>query len=244
MRLPEHEREAHRQAFRAMSLPQKLEYVFAYYKLPLVLVFIAAVALGSVLNYQLTHKEPVLYVAYCNVGLPEEQDQELFDGFLASMGANPKTQESYRYYNLYLSEAEESVDHQYSYASRLKTLAAVDAEELDVVFMNQGAYDLLSASGFLVDLQKTCVGDLALPAGAGKRIETNTVVLSDNSVEVELGEADQYVADTVEAANALSLDDLPLMAGYPEDEEFYLGIIANTPRLETSVAYLAYVLGE
>ena len=242
MRLPEHEREAHRQAFRAMSLPQKLEYVFAYYKLPLVLVFIAAVALGSVLNYQLTHKEPVLYVAYCNVGLPEEQDQELFDGFLASMGANPKTQESYRYYNLYLSEAEESVDHQYSYASRLKTLAAVDAEELDVVFMNQGAYDLLSASGYLMDLSSTLAASGTLQAQANDLLTTNVVVLEDNRLEVELNEADTYEAVTQEVPNALdvteALGGTDVLTG-----TVYLGIIGNTPRLDTALSFVSYLLG-
>ena len=242
MRLPEHEREAHRQAFRAMSMPQKLEYVFAYYKLPLVLVFIAAVALGSVLNYQLTHKEPVLYVAYCNVGLPEEQDQELFDGFLASMGANPKTQESYRYYNLYLSEAEESVDHQYSYASRLKTLAAVDAEELDVVFMNQGAYDLLSASGYLMDLSSTLAASGTLQAQANDLLTTNVVVLEDNRLEVELNEADTYEAVTQEVPNALdvteALGGTDVLTG-----TVYLGIIGNTPRLDTALSFVSYLLG-
>ena len=242
MRLPEREREAHRQAFRAMSLPQKLEYVFAYYKLPLVLVFIAAVALGSVLNYQLTHKEPVLYVAYCNVGLPEEQDQELFDGFLASMGANPKTQESYRYYNLYLSEAEESVDHQYSYASRLKTLAAVDAEELDVVFMNQGAYDLLSASGYLMDLSSTLAASGTLQAQANDLLTTNVVVLEDNRLEVELNEADTYEAVTQEVPNALdvteALGGTDVLTG-----TVYLGIIGNTPRLDTALSFVSYLLG-
>ena len=242
MRLPEREREAHRQAFRAMSLPQKLEYIFAYYKLPLVLVFIAAVALGSVLNYQLTHKEPVLYVAYCNVGLPEEQDQELFDGFLASMGANPKTQESYRYYNLYLSEAEESVDHQYSYASRLKTLAAVDAEELDVVFMNQGAYDLLSASGYLMDLSSTLAASGTLQAQANDLLTTNVVVLEDNRLEVELNEADTYEAVTQEVPNALdvteALGGTDVLTG-----TVYLGIIGNTPRLDTALSFVSYLLG-
>ena len=242
MRLPEHEREAHRQAFRAMSLPQKLEYIFAYYKLPLVLVFIAAVALGSVLNYQLTHKEPVLYVAYCNVGLPEEQDQELFDGFLASMGANPKTQESYRYYNLYLSEAEESVDHQYSYASRLKTLAAVDAEELDVVFMNQGAYGLLSASGYLMDLSSTLAASGTLQAQANDLLTTNVVVLEDKRLEVELNEADTYEAVTQEVPNALdvteALGGTDVLTG-----TVYLGIIGNTPRLDTALSFVSYLLG-
>lgn len=244
MILSPEEKAANRAAFRAMSVGKKAEYIFAYYKLPLVLVLVAVVTLCSVLRWVVTHKDAELYVGFVNVVPDEVVESTLTTDFLERQGLSSHRSEIVCYRDLYLSSNANQQEHQYAYASKLKVLAAIDAEQLDVVLMNREAYDLLSASGFLVDLQKTCVGDLALPAGAGERIETNTVVLSDNSVEVELGEADQYVADTVEAANALSLDDLPLMAGYPEDEEFYLGIIANTPRLETSVAYLAYVLGE
>ena len=72
MKLPEHERQAHRDAFRAMNLAQKAEYIFAYYKLQLVLILIAAIALGSVLKYQLTHKNPLLYVGMAKVSVAED----------------------------------------------------------------------------------------------------------------------------------------------------------------------------
>ena len=244
MTLSPEERAANRAAFRAMSVPQKAEYIFAYYKLPLVLALIVLVAVGTVVQRMITHKDAELYVAFVNVVPDEDADEALTKGFIEQQGQNPRKNEVVCYRELYLSSNASQQDHQYSYASRLKVLAAIDAEQLDVVLMNQEAYDLLSASGYLLDLQETCVGDLALSSEAKQRLKTNTVVLSDNRVEVELGEASAYEADTVESVNALSLDGLSLLANLPESESFYLGIVANTPRLETSVAYLSYVLSK
>ena len=66
-------------------------------------------------------------MGYTNVELPEDAEEGLFDEYLRSRGANPRTTEVYRYYGLYLTDPEGSVDHQYSYASRVKLLAAIDA---------------------------------------------------------------------------------------------------------------------
>lgn len=241
MKLPEHERAAHREAFRRMTLAEKAEYIFAYYKLPLVLLLIAAVALGSVAKYKLTHKDAVLYVAYTNVALPEGQDEELFDGFLDDLGVDRRANTVERYYNLYLSEATDSVDHQYSYASRLKALASIDAEELDVVFMDQGAYDLLSNSGYLMDLDSVLRSRNDL-APALDDLKSNVVVLDDNRIEVELGEANDYEAVTETASNALDVTGV-LPGGADLTGAVYLGIIGNTPRLDAACAFIAYLYG-
>ncbi len=242
MILSPEEKAANRAAFRAMSLPQKAEYVFAYYKLALVLALVAIVALGSGARYLLTHKDPALYFACVNVVPDEDASTSLTTGFIEHLGESPRRTEVVCYPDLYLSSDADSQSHQYAYASKLKLLASIDAEQLDVVLMNQEAYDLLSASGYLLDLGETCTGDLALPAAEMHRLTTNTIVLSDNMVEVELGEADAYEAETTKAANALMVSDLSPFASLPDDEPLYLGIIGNTPRLQTSVAYLTYVL--
>ena len=89
MKLPESEREFNRAAFRAMSVAEKADYIFAYYKLPLVLILIAAVALGSVIYRAVTHKDAVLYAAYCNVVPNSESDAALTEGYVAAIGSNP-----------------------------------------------------------------------------------------------------------------------------------------------------------
>lgn len=241
MRLPEHERQAHREAFARMSLGERAEYIFAYYKLELVIALIIMVAVGSVARYALTHKDAVLYVAYANVTVSDEIDARIGEGYLRARGLDGRRSEVYQYRGLYLSDKASTPDHQYAYASRLKLLAAIDASELDVVFMNQEAYDLLSAGGYLLDLGSLGQSDPSFSELAGDLLVTNTVVREDNSLEVELGEADTYEAVTDEVANAL--DVTGALGG--EDAytgTIYLGIVGNTPRQDEALAFISYLL--
>ena len=237
MKLSEKEKAANRAAFRSMNLGQKAEYIFAYYKLPLVLALVAIVTVSSITRWVITHKQAILYVAYVNVVPDEHLDETLTKDFVAAEGYSGLKSEVVCYRDLYLSQDADQQSHQYAYASRLKVMAAVDAEQLDVVLMNREAYDLLSASGYLLDLEAA-----QLPSDAKGLLTTNTVVLSDNAIEVELNEADTYEAETLEQTNALEVSGLSLFADYPSDESFYLGIIANSPRLDESLAYLSYVI--
>ena len=237
MRLPEHERQAHKDAFRAMNLAQKAEYVFAYYKLPLVLALIVLVALGSVLRYALTHKQPLLYAGMANVSVAEENAPQLTEGFVSAQGADQRTHEIVLYRDLYLVDPEDSADHQLSYASRLKVMAAIDAQELDVVLMSKQSYDLLSHSGYLMDLS-TITSELS--PEARDLMRTNDVIVSDNEVEYQLGEAEEYEAETKPVTNAIEVSGHGPFVGLTDS--VYLGIIGNTPRLDAALAYVAYLM--
>ena len=67
MKLTDAERAENREALAHMSLVQRLDHIFEYYKFPLVLALIAAVALGSVTYYRLTRRQALLYVGCANV---------------------------------------------------------------------------------------------------------------------------------------------------------------------------------
>lgn len=233
MRLSEQEREANRAAFRSMTLGQKADYIVTYYKLPLVLALIVVVALGSVAHKVLTSREPVLFAAYSNVVPPAEVDEALTDGFVRFLGRDAGNAEVTCYRELYLSADATTANHQYAYASRIKVMAAVEGQQLDVVLMNEESYDLLSASGYLLDLSERFAGDPLL--------QTNTVVLQSNQVEVDLGEAEEYEAETIRQANALEVTDSPLLDGFSGDERIFLGVVANTSREQTALQYLSYV---
>lgn len=242
MRLSEQERAANRAAFKAMGPAQKADYIFAYYKLPLVLALIAVVALGSVAWRALTHKDALLYVAYVNVAPPVDVDEALTSGFVEASGADERHQEVLCYHELYLSNNATTADHQYAYASKLKAMAAIEGQQLDAVLMNQEAYDLLSASGYLLDLGATGASEASrAPFADDARLRSNTVVLSSNQVEYELGEVDAYEAQTEEKPNALEVTQSPLLRGFSGDEPLYLGVIANSPRQAQALAYLSYV---
>ena len=75
MRLTESERAENREALSKMGLSAKLGYVFEYYRFPLVLALIAAVALGRVLYYRLTRKEALLFVGFANIAVGDDLDR-------------------------------------------------------------------------------------------------------------------------------------------------------------------------
>lgn len=114
------------------------------------------------------------------------------------------------------------------------------AEQLDIVLMNQEAYDIFSRKGYLLDLCGLLASDGALYRCLEPCLTVNTVILEDNSIEYTLNQAEQYRAVTEEAANGLDLSQFPLFQGaFPEP--VYLGVVGNSPRLPAVVQYIAYL---
>jgi hypothetical protein len=242
MKLSDREKAAQKAAFRAMSPAQKLDHILTYYKWPILLGLIALVILGSVLHRQLTRKEPVLYAAMANVAVGSDLEQALTDGYLLAAEGDTRRQEVYLYRDLYLSENADTVNHEYAYASRMKLMGAVQSQNLDVVFMNREAYDLLSSNGYLLELAPLLEGkDPALYARLASFLVSNAVTLSDNGIEWKLGEAETHQVVTEERCNGLALRSLPRFqaAGFPA--EVYFGVIANSPRVEEVLPYLRYL---
>ena len=239
MRVTDAERAENREALAAMSLPQKLEYVFQYYKFPLVLVLIAAVALGSVLHYRLTHKDALLYVAYANVSVGDDLDAALSEGYARAVGADPGKSEVKLYRSLYLSQDATVQNHEYAYASRLKVMAAMANGQLDVMLMNREAYDIMSAGGYLAPLGDTLDGSLL--TRVSDRLIENTVILEDNEIEHNLDESIPYRAEVEEVANGILISDFPLFEGAGFSGEVYLGVIGNSARTEAVLQYIDYL---
>ncbi len=242
MKLSKQEKAAHRAAFRNMSRKEKLDHVFTYYKWPILLGLAALIVLGSVVQRQLRKKEPVLYLAYANVVVGEELEDDLAVGFLCASEIDPRRYEVYLLRDLYLSEDADVLNHEYAYASRMKLMGAVTAGKLDLVLMNREAWDLLSRSGYLLELAPLLFeGSPGLYEGLRPWLEENEVILSDNGIAFQLGEAEEYQVETEAAQNAVRVSGLPLFAhaGFPEP--VYLGVIANSARTAACVRYLEYL---
>ena len=126
----------------------------------------------------------------------------------------------------------------------MKFLGALETKKLDVMLMNREGYDLLSKSGFLLDLEETLRReDPALYERLRDRLTVNQVTVLDNSLEFQLGEAEELEQVFLEARNGLDLSDFPMIreAGFPDT--VYLGIAANTERLDAALQYVAYLAG-
>lgn len=233
MNISPKERAAQREAFRQMTPAAKLEHIYTYYKWYILLAVVAAVILGSAVHRAMTRKDVVLYTAYVNVAVGQDLEGALHEGYLTEAGLDLRKNEVYFYRDLYLSNDPSPENHEFAYASNMKLMATINAGDLDLVLMNREAYDLLSGSGYLMELDGLFSEDYLV---------SNTVILEDNSIEVSLGQAEEYVAVTEEAVNAIDAAQLPLFAqaGFPD--AVYLGIIGNTPRLEACTDYIAYLM--
>ena len=231
MKLTKQQKAAHRAAFRNMSPAEKLEYIWEYYKWPILLTLLVLGILIWSARRELTRKEPVLYLALANITVGEDLEQTLTTGYLTASGHNPRRQEVYVYRDLYLSDDADVLNHEYAYASRTKMMGAVQTQKLDVVLMNREAYDLLSAQGYLLPLD-----DPALPP-----LVSNEVVVSDNAIEWQLNETDTHERVTETVQNALAMSDCPLFQAAGFEGNVYAGVIANSPRPAEALRYLQYL---
>ena len=242
MKLTREDRAARKAAFRKMSPGKKADYLYTYFKLPIFLGLVALALLCSTVYRELTKKSVVLYSAHVNVTVGDTLESYLNTDFISYIGENPQKAEVGLYRGIYLSDAPSQEDHQYSYASRLKVMAAIEAKELDVVLMNREAYDILSRSGYLYELPGLLTGQAGLLNTAEPYLTTNTVILEDNAIEYQLGEAARYEATTLEAVNGMEISALPVFAQADFADRIYLGVIANSPRLSSVLQYIEYLI--
>ena len=238
MKLTASERAAWREAFRRMSAADKIGYIFSYYKLPVILtlLLVYVVCYGTYRHF--ARKEILLYVACANVALNEDTAEMLSNGFVRAFGGDVRTETVFLYRNLYLSDNPALANHEYAYASRLKLLAATDTQQVDLILMNREAYNLLSESGYLLNLSS---GPLGKDPNFREFLTANQVILQDNSLDFALGEAEDYHAESVNEENALEVSRFPLFLNAGFTDPIFLGVIPNSPRIDAAMKYLAYL---
>lgn len=241
MKLTKKQRAAWRAAFREMNAADKADYIITYYKLPIILSLVALWFVCSTVYRQITKKEVILYSAHINVTVGNDLERKLDTGFLSAVGANPQKSEVYLDRGLYLSDNASEENHQYGYASRLKLLAAIEAKQLDVVLMNQEAYDIFSHNNYLLDLSDFFSENISLYHFLEPHLIANTVIVEDNAIEYNLNEADEYYMVTKEVVNGIDVSSFPMFFDAQFPDAVYLGIIANSPRFPAALQYIEYL---
>ena len=231
MKLTASERAERREAFRRMSATDKIDYIVSYYKLPIILTLLFAYALCYGAYRHFSRKEILLYVACVNVALNEDTAEALSNG-------NVRTETVFLYRNIYLSDNPTLANHEYAYASRLKLLAATDAEQVDIILMNREAYDLLSERGYLLNLSSALLDEVPNFHGF---LTANKVILEDNALDLSLGKTEYYRATTIYEENALEVSQFPFFLNADFTDAIFLGVIPNSPRLDNVMKYIAYL---
>ena len=223
--------------------PQKIRYIWDYYKLPIVVLCILLYILGYSLYGHFTHKEKILYTALVNVSASDSLTEQLSTGFLDSLDQDTSKTTMQLYTGLYLTDDETNPYHEYTYASRMKILASIDGKQLDVVLMNKEAFDAFSQNGYLCDLEELLSSeDVDLYNRLKPHLVTNTVILEDNSTDLQLDPSITYQAVTEEHPFGLDLSQTSMISDAGFSYIVYLGIIANSPRTEEAIDYVRYLL--
>ena len=220
-----------------MNPKEKLQYIRDYYKLPLCLSLIVFIILISFIHRQLTKKDTFLYLAAVGVSCGNDTKEKLNEDFFKKTEKNPAKNQIYFYENLYLSNEADEQNSEYAYASRIKIMAVVDAEKMDLVLMNKEAFDVFSQSGYLEDL------DLFIKDNLPEQYEklqsflvTNTTVPESSSDELlpknETGSSEK---------TGLKSEFSPILKAAGFQDTVYLGILKNSPRKERAISYLSYL---
>ncbi|MFG6370108.1 MAG: hypothetical protein K1W16_17145 [Lachnospiraceae bacterium] len=223
----------------------KIQYIWDYYKFPLVILVILLYILVYALQNHLSYKETVLYTALVNVNASENLTERLSDDFLEYLNINLSRNKMELYTGLYLTEDEQNAYHEYTYASRIKILAVIDGKLLDVVLMNQEAFDAFSQNGYLCALEDLIPQtDAALYHTVEANCVTNITIIEDNAIERQFDSAIPYHAITEEHFYGINLSSTKLIRNAGFGEPVYLGILANSPRKDNAVAYLRYLFSQ
>ena len=236
--------QAVREAFRRMGPKEKFGYILTYFWWAILLTAIAAIILGSVIYERFTKKQTVMYIGCLNVTVGSDLEEKLRQGFLVFSDENPKKTDVLLYRDMYIAADPSDADHQMAYASRMKLMAVINGKLLDLVLMNREAYDILSAADYLLDLSGFAGQDAELRRDLDPLLTENTVVIEDNAIEIRLNEADTYRAVTKQIINGVDLSGIPLIEDAGFSDSLFLGIIANSPRLETCERYLKYLVSQ
>lgn len=221
---------------------KKIQYIWDYYKLPITVLCIFLYIIVYILYRHFSYRNPVIYTALVNVAVGEDLNKKLSTDFLNFLNLSPSKNKVELYTGLYLTDDEQNAYYQYTYASRIKILATIDGELLDVVLMNKEAFDAFSQNGYLCDLdmllsQKTpdFYNDIK------SDLSSNIIILEDNANDLIFDPSISYYAVTEEYYYGLDLSRTNLIQQAGFEEPVYLGIIANSPRQETAITYLQYL---
>ena len=231
--------------WKELTISGKIRYLWDYYKLPFVIALILLYIAGFSIKGYLTRTDPVLYTAMVNVAVSQELEQDLFDDFLMDMGVDPEKHPLQLYKNIYLTDNSSSEVFEYVYASQMKILGAIEAKELDVVFMDKEAFDAFAQNGFLYDLDLLLAESKNDHPGLSDIIAhdlvSNMEIKEDNAKEIALDPSVEYHSVTAEYAMGIDLSSSPFFQNSGFTESVYLGILNNTPRKENVLDYLEYL---
>ena len=124
-------------------------------------------------------------------------------------------------------------------------LGAIDDQSLDLVLMNKEAFDAFSQNGYLCNMEQLLSkADEKSYQSLSKYLQTNTVILEDNAIDLYLDDSVTYKAKTEEYPMGLDISNSPYIKNANMSGTIYLSVIANSPHQSEAVNYINYLFGK
>ena len=132
---------------------KKIEYILDYYKLPIVLSIIIIYIFCSLSYKLITKKNTLLSVAAINIEISNENIPKFSYDYLLNRNFSSKKY-NINFYNNLISEGNPNygASYEYAYASSMKLLALMSDKTLDIVLMDEKAYQTFSNNEYLYNL--------------------------------------------------------------------------------------------
>ena len=112
-----------------------------------------------------------------------------------------------------------------------------------VVLMDKKAFDILANRGYFCNIEQFLLQEAPnLYQELQSMLVENTIIIEDNSIDIQLGSSAAYTAVTDEYPMAVDLSQSELIRQEGFDDTLYLGIIANAPHADTAAAFLQYLI--
>lgn len=195
--------------FKQLSAKQKLQYIWDYYKIHIIVTVVLICAIFSIIKTIKASNSADLYVAYVNVAVDENMTNALEDqsGLIIS---------SYR--DLLITEDPSGENLQYAYASSMKLMSAISAEKLDIIIGDSFALDNANSSDYLLDPKEF--------------IKANNPSLLDEFEPL-------FIRDDAGNPYAIDISGFSPFSEAGYTEPIYLGIIASDTNTESKLSLLS-----
>ena len=222
--------------FAKMDRRQKLQYIWDYYKIPIIAVLVLILAVTSIVRDRMSRKETVLYIAMLDSNASFVMESNLLDDFTATLEGFDADRE----------QMEINADYDASGTSRPgfvfieKTVADYSAGIIDATIAPKAAIEQYA--------EHQAYGDLSeiLPKELYDRLRSEGYELIEHTYE------DPATGKRYEYPAAVNISDSSaIKAGFTDvdgnkrdyyDEDCYYAISPDTENMDNCVAFLEYLL--
>lgn len=246
-----------------MSKMQKAGYIWDYYKIPILILLVILYFIGYAGYRYAVRTYPVLYVDAVNLFTDDEVTSFLTDGYKEAAGLKPREVVEYQSGLLLTADMSSPYYGQSSAAAQVKVLASITAHQLDIVLMDREAFDIFAQEGSLHDLEALMASEeiteqqKELLTKLSPRFAANTAGPQAGSTQVDGTQAgstqdesgaaaaeemtEEEMAAGEEHMFAIELSGTKLDQTSATGEPLYLGILVNTPRMDTVLSWVDYL---